>query len=467
MVGSDSDSATEGRDTSGRGSAGASVSQGSALLATARVVGNAGFFVAVLVITRALSESGRGQFAFATTSAQVLAAVAGVGVTQATIVLVAQLPDRRGELLTNALVFNSMNALVISAVFGGVLVLAGQASPRGLGGLGLPLLVTGTWAAAVAGAGNAFLIGVRRWRAQALASAGAPWLYALLLIAVATQTPLTVRLSFLLWDAYYVVWAAALLVPAIRLQRPGRPSFGLLRRSLDFGVRAWAGSVSQLLNYRADQLLMGFLTTQAALAVYVVAVNASEVLLILPQAASTALLPVLARSRGENRTDRTLRLFRILSLMTLVGMICFAAAGPLLIPAVFGTRYQASVTPFLWLVGGTLGFVATSVFTSALFAISSPGIGSIAQVASLTVDIALDVVLIPRLGPTGAAIGSTVAFYTGGLVVLGGYRRRAPFSYRALLPRWGDLATARTAAAHLTRSIGRRPAGAAGDPGRS
>ena len=462
MEGSDSDSANEGRDAGGRGSAGASVSQGSALLTTARVVGNAGFLVAVLVITRALSESGRGQFAFATTAAQVLAVVASVGVTQATVVLVAQLTESRGELLTNALLFAGVNALVISTVFGGALVLAGQASPRGLGGLGLPLLVTGTFAAAVAGAGNAFLNGVRRWRAQALATAVTPWFYALLLVAVSTQTPLTVRLSFLLWDVYYIVWAAALVVPAIRLQRPGRPSVRLLRRSLGFGVRAWAGSLSQLLNFRADQLLMGFLTTQAALAVYVVAVNASEVLLILPQAASTALLPVLARSRSESRTDRTLRLFRVVSLMTLVGMICFAVAGPWLIPAVFGMRYQASVTPFLWLVGGTLGFVATSVFAVALFAISAPGIASIAQVASLAVDIVLDVVLIPRLGPTGAAIGSTAAFYTGGFVALMGYRRRSPFSYRALLPRWGDLATARMAATYLTRSVGRWPAGDSG-----
>ena len=43
-----------------------------------------------------------------------------------------------------------------------------------------------------------------------------------------------------------------------------------------------------LLNYRTDQILMGFISTQAALGVYVIAVNASEILLILPDAAATA-----------------------------------------------------------------------------------------------------------------------------------------------------------------------------------
>jgi O-antigen/teichoic acid export membrane protein len=220
--------------------------------------------------------------------------------------------------------------------------------------------------------------------------------------------------------------------------------------------------VTQLLNYRADQLLMGFIATQAALGVYVVAVNASEILLILPQAAATALLPVLARSVGETRNERTLRIFRVLSLMTLAAMACFAAVGPALIPLVFGAPYQASTGPFLWLVAGTLGFVASVVFAQALFAISAPGLTSFAQIVSLVVDLGLDLALIPRLGATGAAIGSTAAFYAGGIVTLTAYRRRVPFSYRLLLPERGDLATARTAVSNLAHSLthrlARRPA---------
>jgi O-antigen/teichoic acid export membrane protein len=441
--------------------AGASVAEGSALLSAARVSGNAGFFVAVLVLTRVLSEPHRGQFAFVTTAAQILALVASIGVTQATVVLVARHSESRGPLLSNVLLFNGVSALITSAVFAGALVLTDQAGAHGLAGWGLVLLGIGTVASALANAGNAFLSGCRRWRSQALASAATPWLYALLLVVASTQTPLTVDLSFALWDVYYIVWAAILVAAAVRLQPLGRPSGTLLRGSLGFGVRAWAGSVTQLLNYRADQLLMGFITTQAALAVYVVAVNASEILLILPGAAATALLPVLARSRGESRTERTLRLFRIMMVTTLIAMAISAAVGPTLIPAVFGARYQSSVTPFLWLVAGTLGFVASSVFAQALFAISAPGLTSIAQIASLVVDIGLDLVLIPRLGPTGAAIGATAAFYTGGMVTLTGYRRRAPFSYRLLVPERGDLHTARTAVATLTRLLTRRRPGAA------
>ena len=42
---------------------------------------------------------------------------------------------------------------------------------------------------------------------------------------------------------------------------------------------------------------MGFITTEAVLGIYAVAVNGSEILLYLPSATGLALLPVIARGR--------------------------------------------------------------------------------------------------------------------------------------------------------------------------
>jgi O-antigen/teichoic acid export membrane protein len=58
-----------------------------------------------------------------------------------------------------------------------------------------------------------------------------------------------------------------------------------------FGVRAWAVSASRFLSFRADQILMGFMRTEAALGIYAVAVNASEALLFLPFAIGSAIVP--------------------------------------------------------------------------------------------------------------------------------------------------------------------------------
>ena len=66
----------------------------------------------------------------------------------------------------------------------------------------------------------------------------------------------------------------------------------------------------KFLNFRIDQPLMGFITTEAALGIYAVAVNGSEILLYLPSATGLALPPVIARPLRADQSDRTARAFR-------------------------------------------------------------------------------------------------------------------------------------------------------------
>src|SRR5256885_13334027 len=77
-------------------------SRGSALLFWAQVVGNSGLFVGMLLVTRALGPSGRGTVAFLTVTALITAWIARLGVTEATVVFAARLPDQPPALLANS-----------------------------------------------------------------------------------------------------------------------------------------------------------------------------------------------------------------------------------------------------------------------------------------------------------------------------------------------------------------------------
>jgi len=434
----------------------ATVARGSALLFVSRIVGNAGFFVAVLVLTRALSVPHRGEFAFTTTAAQVLARLASLGITEATSVFAAREPDQRRSLLSNALLFTGASSTLVAAVFCLVLAMSHETRPLGLTNSDLGLLIAGALFSALAGAGHTFLSGCGSWKLQSLAQAISPWLYALLIAGAWTVEPLDLERSLQIWVAYYSIWAGTLLIVAARVAPPGRPSRALLRRSLHFGVRAWAGSVMSLLNARTDQLLMGFIATQAALGVYVVAVNTSETLLILPDAVAVALLTSLARANAASRPELALRTFRVVGSVSVVATLVAGACAPLLLPAVFGHGYRASVTPFLWLIAGTIGFVASQVFGKALLAASSPGFASIAPVASLVLGTALDFALIPPLGATGAAVAATASFATGGVASFLLYRRRETFPYRLLVPTRADFTFARSLFGRTVATADRR-----------
>ena len=392
------------------------------------------------MLARGLGPSGRGTIAFITVTALVLARVAGLGVGEATTVYAARRSDRRGALLSNVVLFMLASSLLAAGLACAALGLLGDDRPVGIGQSELVLLVAGTLASALVEGGAAFLLGCGRVRRLALITATASWVYPLLLAAIWLSAGLTVTSAALAWVATEGLRALRLLRHSAYGVGLVRPNLSLLVTEIRFGIRAWVGSFARFLNFRIDQILMGLLASEAALGIYAVAVNASEVLLYLPAATATALLPAAARADPDQRGRQTLQAFRSAALVTTGAVVVAAILGPLLLPIVFGSAFEASVEPFLWLLPGALGFAATAVFSNALIASTSPGLSSLGPVVSLVVGIALDIVLIPRFGATGAAAAASTAFLAGGTVALAVYARRSPFAWKALLlPRREDL----------------------------
>jgi stage V sporulation protein B len=226
-----------------------------------------------------------------------------------------------------------------------------------------------------------------------------------------------------------------------------------------FGLRAWVGSLADALNYRVDQIVVAVIASEAVLGIYAVAVNAQEVLLYLTGGAATALLPVIAGSPPGMRAERTLHAFRSVALATVASVVVAAFLGPVLLPLAFGSRFEDSVTPFLLLLPGVLGVVLQAIFTNALVASSAPGLSSLGPLAALVVGLALDFVLIPPFGASGAAVAASSAFLVGGVTALLAYRTRERFRWREVaLPRRGDLDILRALVAGVHRPALRRDA---------
>jgi O-antigen/teichoic acid export membrane protein len=421
---------------------------GSAYLFGAQLVGNTGFFVAVLVLARALEPAGRGTVAFLIVTAMVAARASGIGVREAVVVYAARRPAERPTLLSNLVVAAFATGTIAAGLVCGGLTLLGGLRPAGIGVGELVALGLGIAIAAQVDGGYYFLTGCSRFREQALVTASSSWMYAGSLVVLWATVGLTIRSAFWAWVAGQAGRALLLLWGATRGTRFGRPDLPLLRAMVSFGAPAWLGSVARFMNFRADQILMGFIATEASLGIYAVAVNASEILLYLPEATAIALLPIVARTEDTGRTDQALRAFRLLTVITLVSVVGAILIGWPLLPRVFGEQFAASTRPFLLLLPGAFGYVAMSVFSNVLLAYA-PGLSSAGPAASLLVGLALDVALIPPFGASGAAAAASAAFLAGGVTAVLALRRRVPFGWAELIPRRGDLETLRRAARRL------------------
>jgi O-antigen/teichoic acid export membrane protein len=427
-----------------------SLASGSARLLASRVTAAAAMFVSFLVLARALAPTERGAVAFVMTAGIVLAGVSSIGLDEATAVFASRWPETRRELLANLFSITLTTAAIAGAATVAVLAMFPSIRPEGVDSPELAALVIGAVGLRAIGANVAFLLGCSRYREQAIAFAAGPVILSCVLAIAWSADNLSIRQACGLWAAAQVLGALVGLLAVIRSQLPGRPSLTLARRTIDFGLRAWAGTVAGFLNARIDQVIMGLISTEAALGLYAVAANASEVALYVPSTVALVLIPTVARETSEVRIETTLRVFRVLILVATgvvgIGLLCSP-----LIPIVFGDNYRPSIEPYVLLLPGSIPFVALSVFSGSLAAPLSPGRSSIAPLTALLTGITLDLVLIPTYGEAGAAIAATAAFTAGGAAATLLYVLMYRVPGRALIPRTTDVAILREAVQRTLR----------------
>jgi O-antigen/teichoic acid export membrane protein len=418
---------------------GRSLAGPSALLFGAQVAGNAGYFVAVLALARGLAPAERGVVAFATVTAIVAARALLFGISRGVMVLGAQQPDERRRLFATTFAFTLAVETAGAAALALALGLVSGFAPVDLTTGELGLIAVGVVANGLISCGSDYLIGTSSFRPLTVVSSLGPWLYAALLLALGLGLGLSVLLALVAWTAAHAVWGLMVCGLGFRLHGVARPDRGLLRPLLDFGLRSWAGSLAQFLTFRFDQILMGFLATEAALGIYAIAVNLSEITLYLPGAIATALVPAIAAAAPADQVRRTIDTVRVVTVTTTTTIVLGAVIGAPLLPLLFGRDYEDSVLPYVILLPGALGFAVGAVFASGLLASGRPGRSSLVAVVGLVTGTALDLVLIPPYDEVGAAIAATIALLAGAATGLLAYRSVHPFRWGELVPRRDDV----------------------------
>jgi O-antigen/teichoic acid export membrane protein len=239
----------------------------------------------------------------------------------------------------------------------------------------------------------------------------------------------------LLWGAgvqgYAAVVAGLLLADAVtlslawgRLVKRGffrsaaRPSRELARSVAGYGVRAQAGVVITQLNLRLDFVVLSILAGPAVLGVYAIASKFAELVKLLGIALTYVLYPQFAREGPTRAATRARRLIPKAGLLTAGAAVPLWLAAGLVIPAIYGSAFGSAITPArIILLGLALEGVA-AVISAFLYGVGRPGLNSWGMAAGLMATLALDILLIPRFGATGAAAASAVAYATSTLALI-------------------------------------------------
>lgn len=307
---------------------------------------------------------------------------------------------------------------------------------------------------------NALLWGGQRFAAQNRINGGVQLLLSGLLVVLWCLGVLRTETALLLQLGSHLLWIAASSVASQHVQRAhvtGPPasqtdvdtgSQRVVRVASDesdedaaararrIGLRSYVGVLLDLLLLRIDVYLIERLVPAATMAhdlgLYQAGVRIAELILFVPSTLNAVLFAkAAAREQVASATLCAAKLALWIGALSLLGM--WLVGQPLLV-LFFGARFAGSFVPCLWILAGC----AATCFASPLAGTLSgehgyPRAILLAQLAALGVNVAANVVVLPRWGIVGAAMASALAYFVSAVLIAGAFAQRYRISLRQLV----------------------------------
>jgi O-antigen/teichoic acid export membrane protein len=191
-----------------------------------------------------------------------------------------------------------------------------------------------------------------------------------------------------------------------------------VRESLRFGVKAYVSRLSLKLQDRFDLFMIAwFLSDPEQVAYYAVAVTLTAQMKLLPEAVGRAIYPQVAGVGERQAAALTARALRHSLAMSLASLLALAALMPFAIPWLYGAPYAASIVPFLVLLPGMALFSLFRLTSNYFGGVGRQRANMQTQILATAVNVALNLLLIPRLGILGAALANVLSNATGAVLI--------------------------------------------------
>jgi O-antigen/teichoic acid export membrane protein len=213
---------------------------------------------------------------------------------------------------------------------------------------------------------------------------------------------------------------------------------GLLTEMLKLGSRFYIPLAAAIVVFRADLLIVNYFGNPAEAGVYAVSTQVGTLLMLIPTVISTVLFPK-ASEAGESSAEMTSRVTRHASLIML--LVCLAAIPcAFLLPLVFGSAFAAATVQVLILLPGVYLCGIEAVQVQYFNSIGLPRAIPLFWIATMVINIALDLALVPKFGATAAAAVSSISYSLIFLSVAFYFRYKTGISFkRSLLLRGQEL----------------------------
>jgi len=198
------------------------------------------------------------------------------------------------------------------------------------------------------------------------------------------------------------------------------------RKAVNYGWKQHLSTVISFVNLRVDFFFVQMFLGQTDGGIYYAAIQMAEAMWIISKVVSTVLLPRLAELRGQEETRQ--QLTPLITRLVVWGTALASVIAAILVkPFIFLVWHRPEFAPaavVLWvLLPGIVMWSATRIIAYDFSARGRPELNSYLAGIVLVINVALNIILIPRYGMIGGAISTTVAYTANSFATVYLYRQ--------------------------------------------
>lgn len=365
-----------------------------------------------ILTARALGPGGRGEYAILMVGVGMMVMLVDYGIGMAAVYHIAQGKYLPRDLLGGNVIIALLSAFLIMTFGGFVLYLFHDSLfptvRQSLLYLALLIIPGQVFLNNLA----MMLLGFQKVRQYNLLQIFHASIFLILLLALLLGFNMNVRGAVLAQIIATIVISTVLLL--LLIKSTGGIAVSIQRRllldELRYGIKTYAGSIGLFLHQRADVVMLGWWTSTSAVGLYSIAARLAEETWVISLSAAVILFPAVSRGDRDHQMELTPRVCRITLWATAAISLVVAVPAERVISLLFSDSFAEASGVLRILLIGTISMSGSRILQNDLAGRGRPELGAYSVIISGAVNIALNLIVIPRFEVVGAAWSTAFSY---------------------------------------------------------
>ena len=210
---------------------------------------------------------------------------------------------------------------------------------------------------------------------------------------------------------------------------------------LKIGLTLHPAYVALALTLRLDLFLVSAMADSRAVGLYSLAVALAEILFLVSWTMTESALRTQTQADEPTAARYTIWVSRQILTVTVPAAVAISLLAYPVVTVLYGPAWVGSVVPLVILSAAAVAFAVEGPIRVMMIRMAPPSTIAYAAGVGTAVNVALNLVLIPRLGISGAALASVASYWLYLWLLLRAFRRLTGLAIRPIfqLPREGDV----------------------------